>query len=78
MHAVQEELCGHPTLRAAGMCVIVLLTCMPRTVLFFACSRTQSWWAHNATDPEQRLFELRDGIKYLVGITWMPTGWELG
>lgn len=43
-----------------------------------ACSRTQSWWAHNATNPEQRLSELRDGVKYLVGIMWLPTGWELG
>jgi hypothetical protein len=28
---------------------------------------------------QRKLHELQDGhVKYLVGIMWLPTGWELG
>jgi hypothetical protein len=36
--------------------------------------RSQAWWAHDAGAPEVRSQRLDDGVKYLVGVMWLPTG----
>ncbi|GBF89133.1 hypothetical protein Rsub_01850 [Raphidocelis subcapitata] len=39
---------------------------------------TQGWTAYNKTGSKNKCGELKDGFKYLLGITYLPTGFELG
>jgi hypothetical protein len=37
----------------------------------------QKWYARDRVT-KKTVSELQDGFKYLLGVKYMPTGWELG
>lgn len=39
--------------------------------------QTQKWYARDRVS-KKTMSELQDGFKYLLGVKYMPTGWELG